>query len=200
VNWRILKVTIWCAYIVLFCLPAYGGLIGDPVTSILHTMAAGSWSNSDAVVGPGVEFIQTYNPSCGGPCQTISLDIDDSSFTLRFVNNFEGRDNNPSGTFNLGLEGFEFTDLNQTFTGITFAGSTGGFPVASITGTSVTENTIRIFMDNPLIPGQGTEWTATWNIEAAEVAIPEPGAGILVGLGVLALLATTLRRKSRAAS
>ena len=78
-----------------------------------------------------------------------------------------------SGSFNLGLQGFEFTDMNQTDRSIAFAGSTGGFPCHSLGVASVSANTIRIFMNEPTIPrGDGTVWTATWT----SLRFPNTGA------------------------
>lgn len=182
---------IFCA---LATFPAHGSLIGDTVSSTLHTAAAGSWTNATAVVGAGIEFSQTYNSCNAGPCETISLDIGATTFTLRFQNDFPGSANNTEGSFNLGLLGFEFTDVNQIFTNVIFAGSTGGFPVNSITNTTVTANTIHIFLNSPIIPGKGTVWTATWNFDAtaAAVDLPEPASIALTALGAAALF---LRRR-----
>ena len=159
------------------------GMLGDPVTSTLHTVAAGSWtSGSTATVGPGVEFTETF----GFPA-VLTLDIADSSFTLMFT--FAG----PGDMFNLGLLGFEFTDLNQTFSGVSLVpGNT--FPPGSITGQSVTAHNIHVVMNEPIIPA-GTTWTATWNVTSASAA-PEPGTLVLSGLGALALAAPRKWRRS----
>lgn len=189
------QLTILGVFCALVSFPAHGSLIGDTVSSTLHTSAAGSWTSSTAVVGGGVEFSQSYNSCNAGPCEFISLDVGATSFTLRFQNDFPGSANNPEGFFNLGLLGFEITDLKQTFTKVTFASSTGGFPVNSITNTTVTANNIHIFLNSPIIPGKGTVWTATWNVEATAAAaeLPEPASIALTALGVAALF---FRRRS----
>lgn len=139
---------------------AHAGMLGAPVTSILHTAFAGSWKNSSATVAPGAEFTQTY--FAGNSNVVIYLDISDLSFTLTFSNNIVPIPGN-DGTFNLGLEGFEFTAPNQRFVAVTLAGSTGGFPTNSLTSTILTPTTIHIVMNEPMIPG-ATTWTATWNV------------------------------------
>jgi hypothetical protein len=167
-------------------------MIGDTVDSILHTAFAGSWFTSPtAVVGAGVEFDRLMTFADG--TVDIALDISDTSFTLIYTNALTGTTNNPAGDFNLGLDGFEFTDLAQNFTGIVFAGSTGGFPVASITGSIVTPTNIQIARNEPIISG-GEAWTATWDVEFGAVAsAPEPATIFLAGLA-LAPLALRYRR------
>ena len=165
---------------------AQAGMIGAPVTSILHTMFAGSWpSSSSATVGPGVEFTRLVNGG-GGDIDTLTLDIANTSFTFTF------QDAGPDA-FNQGLNGFEFTDLNQTFTGISLEpGNT--FPAGTVASSSVTPNNSHIFMNNQIIPG-GTTWTATWDVTFAAQA-PEPGTLPLTCLALvgLALAANRVHR------
>jgi hypothetical protein len=156
------------------------GMIGDSVTSVLHTAAAGSWSNSSATVGAGAEFAKTYQVASGGLVY-VYLDIADTSFTFKYINNIEPTSYNPTGSFNLGLDGFEFTDLKHHFTGVTLARSTGGFPVDSITNMLVTATNIQVFMNEPIIPGLGTSWTATWNVTfAPALTIAEIGQNVVL--------------------
>lgn len=153
------------------------GMTGDQVTGILHTFAAGSWENSSATVTGGIEFRATYH--AGGTTEELTLDIADDSFTLKYVNNIAPKPGN-DGSFNLGLDGFEFTDPNQHFAGVTFVGSTGGFPNDSITQTSVTDHNVHIFMNEPIIPGL-TIWTATWKISfAPKLSIIRSGQDVIV--------------------
>jgi hypothetical protein len=169
---------------------AYAGMIGDTVSSILHTAFAGSWSGGTgpetAVVDSGIEFDRTF---FGGPID-ISLDIDATSFALKFTNT------EPSGSFNLGLDGFEFSDLAQNFTGIVPVSNT--FQAGSITSTSVTAHNIHIFMNEPIIPA-GTTWTATWNVNFGAVAVPEPMTISMAGPALL-LLAAGIRKMRRTQS
>lgn len=146
------------------------GMTGDPITSILHTAFSGSWEdNSSAVVGPAVEFTNYYF-SDG---ITLSLDVSDTSFTLSYSSTL--------GTgFNLGLDGFEFTDPAQTFAGVTLVSSTGGFPTNSITDTTVSAHNIHVTMDEPQLPG-GASWTATWNVTfRPALAISKQGTNVVV--------------------
>jgi hypothetical protein len=168
---------------------ARAGMIGDPVSSILHTAFAGSWSSGgSATVGPGIEFTRS-DSSGGGFFALVTLDIAATSFTLT--------DFNPatSGSFNLGLDGFEFTDLNQTFAGISLVpGNT--FPNGTFTSTSVSPHTIHIFMNEPIISG-GQSWSATWDVSFGSTPTPEPNTLGPLGLG-LAALALHLRRSRKA--
>lgn len=174
-----------------FVYSAQAGMMGDPVTSILHTAYAGSWPYSSATVGAGVEFTQTYNELA-----VLGLDISDTSFTLTFVNNTPPTTNNPTGSFNLGLDGFEFTDFALHFANVTFANSTGGFPANSITSTSVTATDIHVFMNEPSIPGSGTTWTATWNVTfAPALSIAQSGQNVIVSWPAEAV-GYTLQNKS----
>jgi hypothetical protein len=160
-----------------FTLQVQGGMTGDPITGILHTFAAGTWQDSTGVVGTGAEFSSTYH--AGGATAILTLDIGDSSFTLKYVNNIVPKPEN-DGSFNLGLDGFEFTDLQQHFASVSFTGSTGGFPNNSITDVSVTDHTIHISMDEPIIPGS-TTWTATWKVNfAPKLTIVRSGKNVVV--------------------
>jgi hypothetical protein len=162
---------------------AEAGMIGDPVSSILHTAFAGSWSSGAATVGPGIEFSKV-------PMSLIllTLDIADTSFTLTYT------DNQTFGLFNEGIDGFEFTDLNQTFAGVSLVpGNT--FPNGTFTSTSVSPNTIHIFMNEPIIPG-GQTWSATWNVSFGSTPTPEPSTLGPLGLG-LATLALRPRRSRK---
>jgi len=165
---------------------AQAGMLGDPVTSILHTFAAGSWTGGpgpeNAVVGAGIEFDRLFNFENG--TLDLNLNISDTSFTLTFINNLTPTVNNPTASFNLGLDGFEFTDLNQTFSSIVPVSN--NFPAGSVTGTSVSAHTIQIFMNEPVIPGSAT-WVATWNVNAAATGVPEPATVSMAGLALVAL-------------
>jgi hypothetical protein len=168
---------------------AQAGMIGDPVTSILHTAFAGSWSSGgSATVGPGIEFTRSDSSGVGFSA-LLTLDIAATSFTLT--------DFNPatSGSFNLGIDGFEFTDLNQTFAGVSLVpGNT--FPNGTFTSTSVSPNTIHISMNEPVIPG-GQTWSATWNVSFGSTPTPEPSTLGPLGLS-LAALALRLRHSRKA--
>jgi hypothetical protein len=174
---------------------AQAGMIGDMVSSILHTAAAGSWSGGagpeSATVSAGIEFDRPFAFANG--TADLNLNIANTSFTLTFTNNLTGTPGNPTGSFNLGLDGFEFTDLAQQFTGIVPVSNT--FPAGSVTSTSVTGNNIHIFMNEPIIPG-GTTWAATWNVTVAAPGVPEPTTISLAGLAVVAL-AVRLRKLVR---
>ncbi len=163
---------------VSFISSATAGMLGDPVASMLYTVAAGSWGEEvPTVVGAGAEFSRTFNFERG---QVVaSLDISDNSFTFIYSNGITPIPAN-NGSFNMGLNGVDFTDLNQRFISATFAGSTGGFPVDSITNMLVTPNNIRIFMNGPIIPAQET-WTATWNVTfAPKLSIQRSGGNVIV--------------------
>jgi hypothetical protein len=167
---------------------AQAGMIGDTVSSILHTFAAGSWSGGagpeSATVSAGIEFDRSFATGA----IDLNLNIANTSFTLTFTNSLTG-----PGGFNLGLDGFEFTDLAQQFTGIVPVSNT--FPAGSVTSTSVTSNNIHIFMNEPIIP-DGTTWAATWNVTVAAPGVPEPRTVSLAGLAVVAL-AVRLRKLVR---
>jgi hypothetical protein len=155
----------------------HGAMQGDAITSILHTAFAGSWPHEDAVVGAGVEFARTNNVA--GTTAILSLDIADSSFTMKFVNNIQPKPGN-DGSFNLGLDGFEFTDLEVGFGGVTFAGGTGGFPANSITKVTVNDSTIRVYLNEPIIPG-ATTWTAKWNVTfVPKLFIVRSGSNVII--------------------
>src|SRR5258708_3090815 len=175
--------------ILLVVASARAGMLGDPVTGILHTAFAGSWSSGgSATVGPGIEFTRSDSVG-GGVFALLTFDITATAFTLT--------DFNPatSGSFNLGLDGFEFTDLNQTFAGVSLVpGNT--FPNGTFTSTLVGPNTIHIFMNEPIISG-GQTWSATCNVSFGSTPTPEPGALGLLGLGLAAL--ALQRRFSRKA-
>jgi hypothetical protein len=159
---------------------APAGMMGDPVTSILHTLYAGSWPVSSATVGADAEFTRIDEFGSGGMA-VLTLDISDKSFTLTFSNSAQPTPNNPTGSFNLGLDGFEFSDFTHHFADVTFANSTGGFPTNSITGTSVTATDIHVFMNEPSIPGSGTIWTATWNVTfAPALSIAQSGQNVVL--------------------
>jgi hypothetical protein len=166
------------AAVVLWACRVNAGMSVDSVTGILHTFAAGSWDNDSAIVGPGVEFTRLINVASA--TAVLTLDIADSSFTLKYVNNIQPKPGN-DGSFNLGLDGFEFTDLNQGFKDITFAGSTGGFPTNSISKITVTSSNIHIFMDEPIIPG-ATTWTVKWNItfSGPKLTIVRSGSNVII--------------------
>ena len=129
------------------------------------------------MVGPGAEFSRVFRFEFG---QVIaSLDVSDSSFTFIYSNSVTPVPGN-DGSFNMGLDGFDLTDLNQGFISATLVGSTGGFPVDSVTATVVTPNRIRIFMNEPIIPGL-TTWTATWHIRLApKLSIERSGGNVIV--------------------
>jgi hypothetical protein len=153
---------------------ASAGMLTDPVTSILHTAADGSWSNGNsAVIGPGVEFNKLANAN-----DLLTLDIASASFTLTYVNTAT------FGVFNEGIDGFEFTDLNQNFTGISLvAGNT--FPAGTFAGSSVSGSNIHIFMNEPQI-GSGQTFSATWNVAFGSNPTPEPRTFVLLGAGLAA--------------
>jgi hypothetical protein len=164
----------------LFVLNIHAVMQGDAVTSILHTAFAGSWPDEDAVVGAGIEFVRTNNVA--GTTAILSLDIADSSFTMKFVNNIQPKPGN-DGSFNLGLDGFEFTDPAVGFGGVTFAGATGGFPAQSITKVTVSGSTIRVYLNEPIIPG-ATTWTAKWNVTfAPKLFIVRSGSNVIISWG-----------------
>ncbi|MDP8980216.1 MAG: PEP-CTERM sorting domain-containing protein [Acidobacteriota bacterium] len=161
-------------------------MIGDPVTSTLH-ISSGGWDGSGAaIVGPGIEFSRTF-----GSFAHLTLDIAASSFTLTYIKD------QPSNGFNAGLDGFEFTDLIQTFAGVSLVpGNT--FPNGTFTSTSVSANNIHIFMNQPIIP-DGATWMATWTVNSSSSATPEPGtfALLFLGLATLALPARFKRKQGR---
>ena len=165
---------------------SYAGMIGDPISSILHTASDGSWSSGgSATVGAGIEFTKTNVFASG--TTTLSLNIAASSFTLSFTNT------NPGNMFNLGFDGFEFTDLNQNFIAISpVAGGT--FPGNTFTSSTVTANTIRIFTNEVLIPG-GATWTATWNVTLGAASTPEPASYLPVAFGLAGLAAARRIRR-----
>jgi hypothetical protein len=158
-----------------------GGMLEDPITSILHTAFAGSWPDgAAAIVGVGVEYVRTNNVSDANVI--LSLDVAESSFTFKYVNNLQPKPGN-DGSFNLGLDGFEFTDPAVKFEAVTFAGGTGGFPVESITQVTVNGSTIRVYLNEPIIPG-ATTWTATWNVSfAPQLSIVRSGNNVIVSWG-----------------
>jgi hypothetical protein len=157
-----------------------GAMQGDAITSILHTAFAGSWPDEDAVVGAGVEFARTINVA--GTTAILSLDIAESSFSLKFVNNIQPKPGN-DGSFNLGLDGFEFTDPAVGFDGVTFPGGTGGFPMDSITKVTVNGSTIRVYLNEPIIPG-ATTWSAKWNvIFPPKLSIVRSGSNVIISWG-----------------
>jgi hypothetical protein len=155
-----------------------GGMLGDPITSILHTAFAGSWPDgAAAIVGAGAEFVRTNHVS--DATAILSLDVADSSFTFKYVNNLQPKPEN-DGSFNLGLDGFEFTDPAVGFGAVTFAGGTGGFPTDSIMQVTVSGSTIRVYLNEPIIPG-ATTWTATWNVtRAPKLSIVRSGNNVIV--------------------
>jgi PEP-CTERM motif len=165
-------------------------LIGDPVGGTLRTEFAGSFVDPTATVGAGAEFTSSYNAGMEG----TSLDIGSSSFVFTFFNTFTGSDVNPSGLFNLGLLGFDWSDSNSVITGVTLL--TSNFPAGSITSTTFDAHNIHVDIDNPIIPGFGTVWSATWNVTTADTGVPEPGALSLMGLGSLAMLVVRRRRRN----
>ena len=87
-----------------FVYSAQAGMMGDPVTSILHTAFSGSWPDSSATVGAGVEFTRTEQ-FASGDMAVLTLDIAETSFTLTFINNLAPTTNNLTGSFNLGWMG-----------------------------------------------------------------------------------------------
>lgn len=167
---------------------SYAGMITDPVSSSLTLSGGGSWtSGSSAIVGPGVEFSQVT--SLGGFNLTLSLDIADSKFTLTDV------DPATNGGLNLGLDAFQFTDLNQNFAGITLEGG-NTWPANTFTGSSVTAHTIQITMNEKTIQS-GNSWSATWDVTFANPT-PEPGSIALFATGLAALgFAARFRRRAR---
>ncbi len=163
-------------------------MITDPVSSSLSLAGGGSWtSGGSAIVGPGVEFTRT-DPS-NGFTVTLGLDIADTKFTLTDF------DPATSGSFNLGLDSFQFTDLNQTFAGISLEGG-NTWPANTFTGSTVTAHTIQIAMDEPIIHS-GNSWSATWDVTFANPT-PEPGSIALFGTGLAALgFVARIRRRAR---
>ncbi len=131
---------------------AYGGLNGTTVNSVLTTQSAGGWSQNSAVVGPGVEYSRNFS----GADWNLSLDVSDTSFTLRFVNNFP---DTGQGAANAGLISVTLSGLSG-ITNVVRANSNfgSGLGTATFTATSIT---IPI---TSLIPPGGTNWSATWNI------------------------------------
>lgn len=165
-------------------------MIGDSISGILHLAGGGGWSSGNsATVNGGIEFTRTDSVDVG--FATLTLNLSDTSFTLTFVNTGQGTVPNPSALFNAGLDGFEFTDPSQTFAGIVLQGG-NTFPGGTFTSNSVTANNIHIFMNEPIIPGNGTTWTATWDVTFDGAAVPEPATFVLLAAG-LAAIATRRR-------
>lgn len=166
---------------------AQAGMIGDPVTAsiLINGNKVGSWDGvSSNVVGPGIEFALVDNFL--GFDAVLTLDIGASTFTLKEATS------NLGGPFDIAFDSIQFTDLNQTFTGVSLeAGNT--WPGGTFTGSSVTANSITIFMDEPVIVG-GDNWTATWDVSFASATAPEPGSIPLFAIGIGALIAWRKRQ------
>lgn len=184
-------VFVFCA-LLLLVIPANASLIGVSVDSILNTQYSGSWTQSTATVSSEIEFTQSYN----GGLEGISLDVGASSFTFNFFNDYQGSENNPSGIFNLGLLGFQLTNLNDSegaITNIVLSSST--FPDGTFTNTSFTANSFAWETVSLLIPGKGTNWTATWDITNNSTTVPEPASLLLLSMGLSALGLAAYKRK-----
>src|SRR6266545_1687881 len=171
--------------VVVFALTATdakAGLIGLNINSLLSTQFAGSWSTGDtATVGPGIEFTR----DALGATIVLTLDVEDTSFTLNYVNDFP---DTGQGAFNLGLLSFDLTGLNSpqgAITNVVLTGSNFGNGLGSATFTS---NSITVPITT-LIPPGGTNWTATWDITFAGVvaAVPEPDSLTLLAAGAALL-------------
>ncbi len=170
-----------CIAALLAVSTAWGGMIGDPVTSQL-ILSGGNivWTDTgnSGVVGAGTEFIRTDN--AGGFNIVLSLNLTDTTFTLTHVNP------STSGSFNLGLLGFVFTDLNRDFADVILElGNT--FPAGNIISAVASQHSIQVNMNESLIPG-GTSWTATWDVTFATNPAPEPATNALIGAGLIALI------------
>ena len=179
-----MKYAVVCTMLLLAA-SAQAGMLGDPVTSILHTASNGSWPSGSATVGPGIEFSRmvVLDPING---LSITLDITDTSFSFNF-------DDTGTTSFSFGLDGFEFTDLNQNFAGIALEPG-NKFPAGILNGSSVTPNTIHIFMNEGTIFG-GAAWNATWDVTFAS-QVPEPGTLPLTCVALLSLTLLAWRKRS----
>lgn len=166
---------------------ARAGLIGDAVDGDLRTVAAGSFDTATATVGDGIEFSKSNNNLGTG----VTLDLADSSFTFTLYNNYTGNPDNPGGLYNLGLEGFDWTDNAAEIISVVLVSST--FPVDAITGSAFDTHSVHVDFNQPIIPGFGTVWTATWDVTTAgPAAVPEPGSISLIALGACALIRRAL--------
>jgi len=130
---------------------SYCGLNGTTVSSVLTTQSAGGWSQTSAVVGPGVEFSRNFSGNDWG----LTLDVADTSFTLRYVNKFP---DTGQGAANAGLVSFNLRGFSG-ITNVVLANSNFGSGLGAVTFTA-TSITVPI---TSLIPPGGTEWSATWN-------------------------------------
>lgn len=159
-------------------------LIGDTVNGELLTQLAGTFPTTTAVVGSNVEFSRIFPTSIGPGDPYIELDVDGDSFTFLFANPVEN-------AFNLGLLGFELNDLdwvgNPTgeITGLTLLSST--FPDTAMSGYGFGPDNVWVSFDSPVIPGFGTEWSATWSIQTNTVPLPPIIILLVVGLGLMSL-------------
>ena len=174
-------------------------LIGDSVNGELLTQFTGTFPTTIATVGPGVEFSRTFPIASSPGDPFVELDVHGDSFTFTFTNELTG----PCGTdgsntgclFNLGLLGLELNGLDWVdnpdgeITGLTLLGST--FPQTAITGYGFGANNVWVNFNQPVIPGFGTVWTATWGIQT-NYAVPLPP---ILGLLVIGLSLMGFSRK-----
>ena len=170
--------------------PVQASLITDQINSELLTEFAGTWPDTTAIVGPGVEFSRTFPLFVASPFPSVELDVFADSFTFTFTNP-TNQDCPSLCLFNLGLFGFNLSGLDwvdnpagnifdvvQTF---------NSFPTGTITNVSFGTNNISVDIDNPVIPGFGTVYSASWDIIHV---VPLPAAlplflSALAGLGLM---------------